>query len=179
MNWKRGGLMNNRYIYFGEGPCEVQILNALKENPSKIQPGKVVHLNVVQDLLPKSMILGFRQGTTIVFVFDTDVNETKHLKKNIELISKYCTRVRIVFLAQVLNFEDEIVRATDVKRPEDLTKSKGLNNFKSDFCKLKVQECRNMLERHHINVEVLWTKARPEGFDFLPQNSSLIKCKEK
>ena len=88
MNWKRGGLMNNRYIYFGEGPCEVQILNALKENPSKIQPGKVVHLNVVQDLLPKSMILGFRQGTTIVFVFDTDVNETKHLKKNIELIIK-------------------------------------------------------------------------------------------
>lgn len=175
MNWKRGGGMNNRCIYFAEGPCEMQLINALKERPSKLTPGKVIHLNVVQDLIPKSRLLGFSKGTRVVFAFDTDVRETAHLKKNIELIKRYCTNVKVIILAQVLNLEDELVRVTDVKKVEELTKSSGINNFKSDFCRLKTAECRKMLERHHIDVEVLWTSKRPDDFAFLEQNSGIVK----
>lgn len=167
--------MNNRCIYFVEGPCEQQLINALKDKPSKLIPGKVINLNVVQNLIPKSRLLSLSQDTMAVFVFDTDVSETAHLRKNIELIKKYCTNVRVVILAQVLNLEDELVRATDVKGVLELTKSSGVNNFKSDFCRLKVSECRNMLERHHIDVDVLWTCKRPEAFDFLKQNSGMVK----
>ena len=39
MNWKWGGPMNNKgkCIYYVEGPCEQQLIAALKESPSRNQ----------------------------------------------------------------------------------------------------------------------------------------------
>ena len=116
-------------------------------------------------------------GTIVTLVFDTDVPVTEHLKKNIELISRYCSRIRVVFLAQVLNLEDELVRCTDVKQVQELTKSRGKNNFKSDFCRLKTQDCRNALERHHVNVDRLWATDSPKEFSFIKKNASSVKVK--
>ena len=97
--------------------------------------------------------------------------------KNIELLKRYCQKVKIVFLAQVLNLEDELVRCTDVETVQELTRSKGNRNFKADFCKLKSVDCRNLLERHHIEVSKLWTTKTEAAFGFVKQNGSLIKTK--
>lgn len=41
MNWKWGGKMNRgKCIYYVEGPCEQQLISALKEAPEKLIPGK-------------------------------------------------------------------------------------------------------------------------------------------
>ena len=40
--------MNSKYIYYVEGPCEQQLIAALKESPAKLVPGKVKIFNVVQ-----------------------------------------------------------------------------------------------------------------------------------
>ena len=48
--------MNNKCIYYVEGPCEQQLIAALKETPARLIPGKVKVFNVVQNLIPKSQI---------------------------------------------------------------------------------------------------------------------------
>lgn len=167
--------MNNKCIYYVEGPCEQQLISALKESPAKLIPGKVKVFNVVQNLIPKSQMLSIQSGTTVVLVFDTDVTVTSNLQKNLELLHRYCGKLRIVFLPQVLNLEDELVRCTDVKNITDLTKSNSIRNFKTDFCKLKVKDCRAMLERHNLIAEKLWSSKIPDIFSFVDHNNSQIR----
>lgn len=162
MNWKWGGMMNRgKCIYYVEGPCEQQLISALKEEP--------------ENLIPKSQMLSIQAGTTVVLVFDTDVSQTLNLKKNLELLERYCGKLKIVFLPQVLNLEEELVRCTDVKTVTKLTKSGSVKNFKTDFCKMKVKDCRSMLERHQLNIARLWMTKTPDAFDFTENNGDSIK----
>ena len=138
--------MNNKCIYYVEGPCEQQLISALKETPSKLISGKIKVFNVVQNLIPKSQMLSIQSGTTIALAFDTDVPVTANLQKNLELLHRYCGKLQIVYLPQVLNLEDELVRCTNVKSVTELTRSNSIRNFKKDFCKLKIKDCRAMLE---------------------------------
>lgn len=41
--------MNNKCIYYVEGPCEQKLISALKERPEKLIPGKVKVFDVVQN----------------------------------------------------------------------------------------------------------------------------------
>ena len=93
--------MNNKCIYYVEGPCEQQLIAALKEAPERLIPGKIKIFNVVQNLIPKSQMLSIQAGTTVVLVFDTDVLQTSNLKKNLELLTRYCGKLKIIFLPQV------------------------------------------------------------------------------
>ena len=95
--------MINKCIYYVEGPCEQQLISALKETPEKLIPGKIKVFNVVQNLIPKSQMLSIQTGTTIVLVFDTDVSLSSTLKKNIELLVRYCGELKVIFLPQVFN----------------------------------------------------------------------------
>ena len=61
--------MNNKCIYYVEGPCEQQLIAALKEAPERLIPGKIKVFNVVQNLIPKSQMLSIQAGTTVVLVF--------------------------------------------------------------------------------------------------------------
>ena len=167
--------MNSKCIYNVEGSCEEQLIGALKQQPAKIIPGKVKIFNVIQRLIPKSQLLSIQPGTIVALVFDTDVPVTEYLKKNVEQLKKFCGRVKIIYLAQVLNLEDELARCTDVKAAQELTQSRSNKNFKADFCRMKSVECRNMLERHHIDVLNLWTTTVPSDFSFVEHNSNQVK----
>lgn len=167
--------MANKCIYYVEGPCEQQLINALREPPSRIASGKVKVFNVVQNLIPKSTLFSFGEGTTVVLAFDTDIAETRNLKKNIESLKKYCSRVKIVYLPQVLSLEDELERSTDVRRVVELTRSRSVKDFKSDFCRMRTRECRSMLEKHSLDVRKLWSTKVPEAFSFIACNSQIIK----
>lgn len=166
--------MNSKCVYFAEGECEAQLLNALKQYPEKILPGKVRVFNVVQNVLPKSQLLTLQAGMTVVFVFDTDTDQSEHLRQNIQRVRRYC-RVRLLTAAQVLNLEDELTRCTDVSEVCDLTQSKGRRNFKADFCRMKPEDCRAMLERHRLDMTKLWSEEPPSAFGFLSQNGRSVK----
>lgn len=165
----------NKCIYYVEGPCEQQLIAALKETPGKLIPGKVKVFNVVQNLIPKSQMLSIQAGTTVVLVFDTDVSQTSNLKKNLELLSRYCGKLKIVFLPQVLNLEEELVRCTDVKKITELTKSGSVKNFKTDFCKMRTKDCRIMLDRHKLEYARLWMTRCLGVFDFVENNGTQVK----
>ena len=118
-------------IYLTEGECEEKLIRALKERPSLVLPGKVKKFNVIQNELPVSLLMQFDPGSIVVLIFDTDKDETSHLRKNIALLKSLSFKVEILTILQVLNFEDEIARATDVSKAQDLTRSKTINDFKS------------------------------------------------
>lgn len=86
------------------------MIAALKETPARLIPGKVKVFNVVQNLIPKLQMLSIQAGTTVILVFDTDVSQTSNLKKNLELLTRYCGKLKIIFLLQVLNLENDIQR---------------------------------------------------------------------
>ena len=111
----------------------------------------------------------------MALVFDTDVPQTSNLKKSLELLTRYCGKLKIVFLPQVLNLEDKLVRYTDVRSAIELTKSGSVKNFKTDFCKMKTKDCRSMLECHKLDYSYLWMTKHPEEFQFVENNSSQIK----
>lgn len=165
--------MKNNCIYFVEGKCEAALLAALKEPPQKILSGRVKVFNVISNLIPRSQLITIQAGTTVVFVFDTDVPVTESLKKNIAHVSTYCSKTKIIFLPQVLNLEDELVRCTNISNITDLTRSRSKKDFKRDFCAMT--NCRDILTRHQLDVLRLWTKKPPEVFGFLPANSSFVK----
>lgn len=168
--------MNKACVYYCEGEDDQKLIDALKVAPGKILPGKSKKLNVVQSLIPKSILIGIKHDTNVVLVFDTDVTTNLDVvKKNVENIKKYCRGVKIIYLLQVKNLEDELVRCTDVKNVTELTRSKSLSNFKADFRKMKDEQCRNTLERHKLAVDRLWTTTAPVEFDFAEKNSELIK----
>lgn len=168
--------MNNRkYVYFVEGPCEEKLINALKKQPSLICPGKIKVINVLQEVLSVSQLLQIQTGTVVSLVFDTDVPPTKILQDNINALRRKCSRVEIVYLAQVRNIEEELVRCTDVKRVTELTRSGGIQNFKHDFC--ATSDLRSTLKNHHLDMNLLWDTPRPEEYSCATRNSDVIKCK--
>ena len=166
--------MNRRCIYFVEGECEKQLIAALKTSPERLIPGKVKVYNVIQKLIPKSQLLSIQPKTTVALVFDTDVADRRYLDKNIELIKKHCVSVNIVNLMQVLDFEDEIVRSTDVNEAKELTKSKSTSNFKTDFCRMNPVHCRKLLERHKFDIRKLWVSSPPDAFEDLKQETEKV-----
>ena len=166
-------------VYFVEGPCEKTLIDALKSEPRLIMPGKVHVHNVIQEEIPRRLVIMIQAGSNVVFVFDTDVEKTDILKKNIGYVKRYASRITILNLVQVLNFEDEIVRATDVRRAQDLTKSSGVSEFKSAFCRMNHESCRNALTRHHFDIRQLWIKDPPSSFSFIEQCGDNIKLWDK
>ena len=164
-----------RCLYFVEGKCEEQLINALKKEPRLLIPGKVNVFNIIQEKIPRREVNMIRAGTMVVFVFDTDVPKTDALLENIANVKKYTMQIKVIQLAQVRNFEDEIARATDVKKAQELTRSQSVRDFKSDFCKMRVEDCRNTLERHHLDITALWTYNPPDSFSFVEQNGEKIK----
>lgn len=166
--------MKNNCIYFVEGQCEQKIVEALKEEPQRLRSGKVKVLNPITQEIPSSVLLTIKEGSVVVLVFDTDIPVTEQLKNNIRRIRKYC-KVDIVYLGQVLNLEDELVRCTDISRIQELTNSKSNKDFKRDFCAMT--NCRQVLDRHNLNVELLWNSRYPEKFVFLENNSKTVKTR--
>lgn len=176
MNLKWGAKMAKNCLYYCEGEDDQKLIDALKVAPGKVLPGKSKKLNVIQTLIPKSILVGIKPGSNVVLVFDTDVTTNLEIaKKNIENIRKYCQSVRIIYLLQVKNLEDELIRCTDAKSVADLTRSKSISNFKADFKRMKEADCRSSLERHKIDVDLLWATPAPEPFSFVERNSEQIK----
>lgn len=170
-------MTNKKCYYFAEGQCEEKLIKALKTKPSRVIPGKVKRFNVIQNKLPVSILMSLDPGSIVVFVFDTDKKETECLKQNIASLEKICSNVEVFTVVQVLNFEDEIERATDVDRAQDLTRSATIDDFKSAVNKMKEVEFRRALNRHKLDMSALWSMKPPKTFRFISQNAEKIKIR--
>ncbi len=168
---------NKKCFYLVEGECEEKLLKALKGKPALIEPGVVKKFNAVQNEIPTSKLMSFDPGSRVVLVFDTDKEETVHLKKNIELLKNMCLNVEVLTVTQVLNFEDEIVRSTDIDNAQDITKSETVSDMKRAVNRMKENEFRLALKRHQFDISKLWVKKPPKAFSFIKQQSEFIKVR--
>ncbi|MDY5779671.1 MAG: hypothetical protein SPK04_06990 [Succinivibrionaceae bacterium] len=71
--------MKDIYQYFVEGEDEKHLIEVLKTDMKLIMPGKVQIFNVVQEIIKDSRLKILSNNTTLVFLFDTDVENTNIL----------------------------------------------------------------------------------------------------
>ena len=169
---------NRQYVYLTEVECEEKLVKALKEKPALIHSGRVEKFNVSQNIIPPRKLMQFALGSVVVLVFDTDKEETEILRKNIALLKSLSFKVEVLTVVQVLNFEDEIERSTDVLHAQDFTRSISVNDFKRAVNRMKEKEFRSALKRHKLNLEKLWSVKPPKGFSFIKQDAEKIKSVE-
>ena len=162
-----------RIFYFVEGQCEEKLIGALKKEPGLIRSGKCKVFNPIGQKLSPNDFITIPNSSVIVFVFDTDVIHIGALEYNLKMIRRYARGCEIILIPQVKTIEDELLRATVVKRIEELTKSKSLSNFKSDFCALK--NCRSILEKYQLDIQKLWSEDPKGIFEKYPRESRKVK----
>lgn len=143
-----------------------------------IYPGKVDRFNVINRELKPNKLMSFQPGSCVVFVFDTDVEDTNILRKNISLVESMCSQVKLLTVMQVLTFEVEIEYATDVKHAQELTQTATISDFKSAVNKMKDIEFRNALKRHKLDMIKLWAKKMPTVVQSFQQESGRIKTND-
>ena len=172
-------MANRKCIYLTEGECEAKLVKALQEEPALVIPGKVKKFNVIQNELPKSILMTFDPGSTVILIFDTDVETTEHLKTNLTKLNKQCSNIEVLTVAQVHSFEEELELATDVARAQDLTRSESVGEFKKAINRMSAAQFRRTLENHHLDVSKLWRRDVPQAFGFLLQGSSKVITRRK
>jgi hypothetical protein len=113
------------FQYYVEGDDEKRVIEVLKTDMRLIIPGKVQILNVVQERLTDLKLRTLQDGTTLVFVFDTDVGDPAILNENIRKAKKSSNIKDVYCVPQVKNIEDELIRAMGLKNIEEFLKSKS------------------------------------------------------
>ena len=170
-------MADERVRYFVEGECEKKLIDELKR-AGLLPPGKSTVFNVLTQRISFSRLMEIERGSFVIFVFDTDVeNDLAILRGNIQILESQVPGVRIIKMIQVRNLEDELKRATNIKQITDITGSKSIGDFKSDFLRLK--SCVTILNRHGFDISKMWC-TKPEGeFASFSQDFSKIRRKTK
>lgn len=164
---------NAIYRYFVEGESEQVLINTLKTDLGLIVPGKVEILNVVQKKINKNWLRTMKPRTTVILVYDTDIEKADTLEKNIELL-KQCAAVKEVWcIPQVKNLEEELVRACNIKNVMELTGTRTLHDHKRAFVNSSNQS--QVLKRNGLDIKRLWSKVPDNAFVQFGNDSEKIK----
>ena len=161
------------FQYFVEGDDEKRLIEVLKTDMRQIIPGKVQILNVVQERLTDLKLRTLQDGTTLVFVFDTDVGDPAILNENIRKAKKSSNIKDVYCVPQVKNIEDELIRAMGLKNIEELLNSKSKKDFKRDM--LRERNLKSKFELHHFDIQKLWAMNPAMPFDKITNHSKKIK----
>lgn len=164
---------NEIYQFYVEGEDEKKVIETLKKDMNSIVSGKVEVLNVIQKEIKTPRIRTLKTGTNVVLVYDTDIEKTDILDKNIRQLKASKHIKRIICIPQVYNLEDELVSATNVRQAMDILGSKTLTDYKRDLIK-----CTNLdkkLQERDFDIAKMWNKTPPDSFARYGNDSDLIK----
>jgi nitrate reductase NapAB chaperone NapD len=78
--------MQSNLVYLVEWQTEKKIVEILKSELLCVKPGRVSVLNVVQQLVSRTLFASLRGQITSVLLFDTDNDGERMLRKNIEVL---------------------------------------------------------------------------------------------
>lgn len=157
--------MTKSYQYFVEGECEEKIIKEGKKPPYFLfRPGKIDVLNVVTEKLTPARVLAIKRNTEIILVYDVDKGNCEILKENIKMLNKYGF-TKIYHIQSVSNFEDEIVRSTNINSIDDFFGTSGVDNFKKKFIAHK--DIVSKLKMVDFDVNKIWaTKCKNNFSEF-------------
>ena len=152
-------IKNNPVQYFVEGETEKAFIEQIKNQ--YVLSGKINVINILQNEIKNSRLMSIKPNTTIVLIFDTDVQEKEllnRLAQNIKILKASKHIKEIVVIPQVLNFEDELVYATNIKSIEKFIPKCTKKEFKGKFIKLGFSMVA-MLEKQDFNADKLWSRS--------------------
>lgn len=162
------------FHFYVEGEDEKSLLEALKRDIGCIESGKIDRFNVVQNKFTIARIRPLKPGTVVVLIYDTDVEDTIDiLKYNIDFLKKQNGIKDVICIPQVKNLEDELLRACNIKKITELTKSASKTNYKRDLI-----SCKNLAARLSMcefNIAHLWNSIPNNSFKHFGNNAETIK----
>ena len=161
------------YQYYVEGEDEKKIINVLKQEFRCIESGKVEKFNAVQNKFTTARIRPLKMGTTVILVYDTDIDSNIDiLKYNIDFLEKQSCIRNVICIPQVKNLEDELLRACQIRNIKELTNSRSQKDYKADLI-----SCNNLydrLKKCDFSMENFWTKLPKNGFARFGNNAEKI-----
>ncbi len=164
---------SKRYHYFVEGECEKKLISVLKEQKDLIVPGKIDVLDITKEHLTELKLRPLPEGVTLILIFDTDTQEMRTLRENLEFLRRY-SRVKDVWcIPQVRNLEEELVRATNIHNIKDLLDSDGVNKFKADF--IKEKRLFQKLCEKNFDLGKMWSSKPKDNYEWIVNDGSKIK----
>lgn len=161
------------YQYYVEGEDEKSLINTLKSDMRCIAAGKVDVFYVVQNTFSSSRLRTLKNGTIVVLVYDTDVDNVDILRRNIKHLKSQRMIKDVFCIPQVENLEDALVDACDVNKAQDITHSKTKKDFKRDLIKCSNLDSR--LKNCNFDVEKLWIKVPRNDFKEFGNDAEKIK----
>lgn len=166
--------VKSKYVqYYVEGQDEEKLINVLKTQLGLIIPGKVQRLNVVEQGINNVRLRALSAGTMVILVFDTDTGKIDILKKNIEVLRACKSVTDIVLIPQVPNLEGELVRSCNIRKIEELLKSKSKTEFKSDL--IRVSNLAQKLQEHQFDIRLFWSSKAPAPYQELENQADMVK----
>lgn len=166
--------MHNKYYqYYVEGKCEEKFINELKTSLGCVVAGKVQVLNVVNEKLSRSHLMLIKPKTCIILVYDTDTSDSSILSENVALLKKCRNVSEVIHVQQVLNFENEILKSTNVRSIACLTGSKSNADFKRDF--IRTNNVAEKLKKSNFNIDCLWSSQAKAPFNSFENEAFKIK----
>lgn len=172
-------LLTGRFQYYVEGKCEKKLVRTLIDQ-RLIIPGQTDVLNPVQDNIKPTHLRMLPPKTNIILIFDTDTfdtdtSEVHILRKNIVCL-KSCRNIRnIVFIPQIRNLEDELLRCTNIRHIRNLINCPHDSDFKTAF--IEEKRLFDKLQSHNFDFRKLWSSEPTQSLQSIGiQNQShLIK----
>ena len=163
------------YQYYVEGDDEKVLINSLKSELRCIVPGKVEVFNVVQNAFTVARLRTLEADTTIVLVYDTDIDMVDILKNNIRFLKEHNAVKEILCIPQVENLEDVLIDSCGIDKVTEITHSKTKTDFKRDIIR-----CTNLgsrLKACEFDKNKLWEKMPNNKFKEFGNDSNKIKFK--
>lgn len=165
------------YHYYVEGEDEKKLFDVLKKDLCCIESGKVDKMNVVQTKFTVARIRPLKQGTIVVLVYDTDVeNNMDILQFNVRFLNNQKGIREVICIPQVKHLEDELLRACEIKNIIELTKSTSRSNYKNDLI-----NCTNLgarLKSCKFDISKMWKQMPTNKFKCFGNYAEKIKIQE-
>jgi len=164
--------------YYVEGKCEKVFLDEFKSGPGAyFKPGRVDVFNFVNKEIPSQRLIALGANTTLVLVYDVDVENSETLDFNIQKLKKAKFK-KIIHIQSIRNFEDEIVRSTNITNINKVFNTQSVDEFKSFFVKHK--DIKSKLLTFNLDLSLFWSVSNTnEPFAKYSKQKDLLFIRKK
>mgnify|MGYP003298596527 CR=1 FL=1 len=169
--------MSNIYRYYVEGECEAKFINTFKtgKNPKFIS-GKVEVFNINTEKITPMRLINMSRNTTIILIYDTDKPCSDIFDLNIKQLKENKNISNIIHVQSVANFEDEIVRHSNISSINDFFHTEGIKNFKHKFVISSIEKRFSTID---FDFSKVWTsKPTDASYSKYKNSSNKIKIKK-
>lgn len=166
-------IKNSPVRYYVEGDDEKKFISVLKTEMQLIVPGRIDHLNVVEQKITAARLRTLAPNTTVVLIFDTDTGQKAILEQNIKALKASSQVAQVITIPQVRNLEDELARSCDLKDVKTLLGSKTIHDFKADL--IKVTNLKSKLLQNGFCFARLWSQAPPPTYSDIENGADAIR----